>query len=123
MSLLSDTDLTYMRDTIGDMFPSTCTILSEALAADGQGGQTSTWGTVTQNVACRLDETVQTGKNDLVPFGEGLREAHRYILSLSHASTISPHDRVEIGSDTYTVISVNVGVSWKAVTRATLELI
>ncbi len=123
MSLLTDADLTFMRDTIEEMFPDTCTILSEAIAADGQGGQTSTWGTVSSSVACRFDEQQQRGSNLLVPAGAALRESHRYTLSLPHDTVISAHDRVEIGTDTYHVVSVNAGVSWQAVTRAVLELI
>lgn len=123
MGLLTDSDLSYLRTAIADMFPDTCTILSEALSADGQGGQTSTWGTVSQNVACRLDEQTQFSRNQLVPSGGGLRESHRYMLSLPYDTTINAHDRVEIGSNTYNVISVNVDVSWIGVVRAVLELL
>jgi hypothetical protein len=45
------------------------------------------------------------------------------MLSLAYDVTISAHDRVEIGSDTYHVISVNNAISWQAVTRAVLEAI
>ena len=123
MGLLSESDLAFMRDTIGEMFPDTCNILSEALASDGQGGQTSTWGTVASKVACRLDEQTQRGVNQLIPIAGALRESHRYQLSLPYDTIIAAHDRVEIGSSTYHVVSVNAGVSWQAVMRAVLELI
>ena len=123
MPLLTAADVTYMQSVIADMLPDTCNVLSEALAADGQGGQTSTWGTVTTNVACRLDEQTQRGANQLIPFGNALRESHRYILSLPYDTTINAHDRVEVGANTYHVVSVNAGVSWQAVMRAVLELI
>jgi hypothetical protein len=123
MGVLSDSDVAYMQGVIADMLPTTCNILSEALAADGQGGQTSTWGTVSANVPCRLDESGQTGGNQLVPVGGALREAHRFILSLSYDTVIGAHDRVECGGNTYHVISVNDNISWQAVARAVLELI
>jgi hypothetical protein len=123
LGLLTDADLAYMQSTIEDMFPAVCNILSEALASDGQGGQTSTWGTVASNVACRLDDQSARGINQLVPVAGALREAHRYILSLPHDITINTHDRVETGGNTYNVVSVNADVSWQAVTRAVLELI
>ena len=122
-TLLTDKDIAYMQDVIAVMLPDTCNILSEALASDGQGGQTSTWGTVSTSVACRLDEETGTRGNQLVPAGNALREAHRYMLSLPHDTTIGAHDRVETGGNTYNVISVNAGVSWQAVMRATLELV
>ena len=122
MGLLTDADLNYLRDTIEEMFPDVCTILSEARTPDGQGGQTPTWGTVATNVPCRFDE-IMAVSNALVPAGNGLREAHRYALSLAHDVTLGIHDRVEIGSATYNVVSVNENVSWQAVTRAALELV
>ncbi len=121
MSILSDADIAYMQSTIAEMLPDICNILSEALAPDGQGGQTATWGTVSTAIPCRLDEASQTGFNQLVPAGAALREAHRYLLSLPHDTTIGANDRVEIGNDTYHVISVNIDVSWLAVTRGVLE--
>jgi hypothetical protein len=123
MGLITDADLEMMRSTIEEMLPDTCNILSEALAPDGQGGQTSTWGTVSTAISCRLDEATQTGRTQLVPAGAALREAHRYILSLPHDTVIAAHDRVEISTATYNVVSVNDDVSWHAVMRATLELI
>jgi len=122
-TLLTDADLTYMQNVIADMLPDTCNILSEALAADGQGGQTSTWGTVSTSVACRLDEASQTGGNQLIPAGNALREAHRFVLSLPYDTVIAAHDRVEHDSNTYHVISVNDHISWQAVMRAILELV
>jgi hypothetical protein len=123
MGGLTSADLAYMRDTVGELLPDACTILSEALSADGQGGQTSTWGTIAINVPCRFDESGQTGGNQLVPAGGALREAHRYMLSLPQNTPIGAHDRVELGGATYNVVSVDVGVSWEVVTRAVLELI
>jgi hypothetical protein len=122
-TLLTDKDIAYMQDVIAVMLPDTCNILSEALASDGQGGQTSTWGTVSTGVACRLDESGQTGGNQLVPVAGALREAHRYMLSLPHDTTIGAHDRIEFAGNTYNVISVNDHISWQAVMRAVLELI
>jgi hypothetical protein len=112
-----------MQNVIADMLPTTCNILSEALAADGQGGQTSTWGTVSANVPCRLDEQSQRGINQLTTSGGALREAHRFVLSLPYDTTIGAHDRVECGGNTYHVISVNDNISWQAVARAVLELV
>jgi len=52
-----------------------------------------------------------------------LREAHRYTLSLPYNQSVAAHDRVEVGTNTYHVVSVNAGISWQAVTRAALELV
>lgn len=123
MSLLSAADLEMMRGIIEETLPDTCNILSESLTSDGQGGVTSTWGTATANAACRLDLQTDTRFGDLVQAGGALRKQQRPVLSLSHDVTIEAGNRVEIGGATYTVISTNVNTSWKAVARATLELI
>lgn len=121
-SLLTAADLAYMRDVVEDMFPDTCNILSESLTPDGQGGVTSTWGTVAGTVACRLDNETSRSGSVMVAAG-ALRQVHQYILSLPYNTSISTGNRVEISSTLYAVVAVNVNVSWKVVARATLEII
>jgi hypothetical protein len=122
MGLLSDADLAMMRDVIAQTLPDTCNVLSESLTPDGQGGVTSTWGTVAANVPCRLDSIVLRS-NMLMPVAGAQRQAHQFELTTPYDTTISTGNRVEVGSSTYTVVSVNVNVSWKASGRAVLELI
>jgi hypothetical protein len=45
------------------------------------------------------------------------------VLSVPYDTVISTGNRVEVGTTTYAVVAVNVNVSWKAVARATLEII
>ena len=121
MSLLTDADLTFMRDTIEEMFPDTCSILSETLLSDGQGGVSSSWGTVSSKVPCRLDDK-PAALNQLPFVAGGEKEAHQYQLSLASSATITAGDMVELNSLTYHVVSVNINQSWRAVSRAVVEL-
>lgn len=121
-TLISAADLSYMRATINETLPDTCNILSESIPHDGQGGVTSTWGTASGTVICRLDDLVRAS-NTAEPVAGALRAAHQYQLSLPYGSTISAGNRVEIGGASYTVVSVNANQSWMAVTRAVIELI
>lgn len=121
MSLLSTADLTMMRGIIDDLLPDTCNILSESLTSDGQGGVTSTWGVTASAVACRLDSATKQNQG-LTVIADGVRPEHEYYLSLPHDTEIVPGDRVEIGAYTFTVTTVNEGVSWVAVKRATLKI-
>jgi hypothetical protein len=122
MPLIVDSDLAYMRAMVLEMLPDKCNILSETITPDGQGGVSSTWGTASTNIACRLDDKA-LGTNQLVAIAIGLKAAHQYQLSLPYDATISAGNRVEISGATYTVINVNANQSWLAVTRAALELI
>jgi hypothetical protein len=123
MSLLSTVDLTMMRDIIDEMMPDTCSILSESLISDGQGGVTSTWGTVAIDVPCRIDLPTGRQFGDLINMTGALRQKQQFILSLPYDTAIVAGNRVESGGGAYTVINSNTGVSWKAVARATLEYI
>lgn len=121
-TMLNTAELTWMRAIVEDMLPDTCNILSESLASDGEGGVTSTWGTATQNVKCRIDSVVRAS-DQLIIAGGGQKAAHQYMLSLPHDTVISAGNRVELSGSTYTVVNVNDNQSWMAVGRAVLELI
>lgn len=121
MSLLSTADLEMMRGFIAETLPDTCNILSESLTSDGQGGVTSTWGVTAGTVACRLDSATKQNQG-LTIIADGVRHEQEYYLSLPHDTVITPGDRVEIGTYTFTTTAVNEGVSWVAVKRATLKV-
>jgi hypothetical protein len=117
MTTLSASELAAMRSAIAELLPDTATILSPTSAPDGYGGVTTTWGTATASVACRLDmkqgrETTSGGA--VTPFTS-------YTLSLPHDATINESWRVVVSSVTYAVTSVNSGQSWQAVKRCDLE--
>ena len=117
--MLSANDLAYMRDSIGELFPDTCTILSLSWSSDGAGGQTETWGTATSNVPCRVD--YQSGKESNK--GAALVPYQKAIISMAYDVTITPANRVTVGSNTFSIQAVNNGQSWQGVTRCTAELI
>lgn len=123
MAVLSTADLTMMRDVIEELLPDTCNILSESLTPDGQGGVTSSWGTAGSAIPCRIDQPTGRQFGDLIPVAGAVRKQQQFILSTPYDTVIVAGNRVETGGATYAVVSANVGVSWKAVARATLELI
>lgn len=119
MAQLSTGDLEYIRTAIEELLPDTCNILSSTFASDGAGGMTETWGTVGAAIACRLDairgnESIQ---------GARLAPQHAYVLTLAHDTTIDTESRVEVGSHTFTVVSVDEEKSWSGCTRVYLERI
>lgn len=52
--MLSDDELTAMQDTQALAFPDSARVYRRVSTADGQGGYTQTWPTVTHTYACRL---------------------------------------------------------------------
>lgn len=117
MTLLSSDELEYMRTAIEELLPDTCNILSATLSSDGAGGMTASWGTVGVAVPCRLDAI--RGNESVV--GGGLAPQHAYVLTLAHDATIDTDDRVEIGTYTFTVVSIDLEKSWAACKRVYLE--
>lgn len=116
---LTSAELTAMRTAVEDLLPDTCNILESTLTADGQGGNTEAWGTLSGGTAvdCRLDsKTAAEG----VAGGE-LQPYHAYILTLPNGTTITTDNRVEVGSNTFNVTSVDKEKSWSACVRAWLS--
>jgi hypothetical protein len=117
--MLSNSELAYMRDSIGELLPDTCNILSGTITPDGFGGVSLTWGTATASVACRLD-IVKSTEGEAVQ-AAGVRAYQEVRLSLPYDTTLTTTQRVQHGGFTYNVQSVNNDQSWIAVKRAILE--
>jgi head-tail adaptor len=116
--MLPADELDQIRTDLETTLPDTCNIMTLTRTSDSQGGWTEAWGTASTAVACRVDfiggqEAVQSG---------GLLPYTRAIVTLPHDTTITAQNRVEYGSNTYTVQAVNVG-SWLGVKRASVEKI
>lgn len=104
--------------------PDTGNILSLTRTSDGRGGWTEAWGTVTANVACRL-ELVQRNLGIGI---EGVNNASirpysTWILTLPHGTAFTTANRFEYGGEAYNVTEVNANSSWLPNVRATLEKI
>jgi hypothetical protein len=118
--LLSQRDLDQMRADVETLcLPDTCNILTSTLTNDGEGGQTIAWGTATANEICRLD--AYNGKEFVI--GGQLQPFHGFVLTLPYDATIEPAYRVEVGSKSYSVISVDGDKSWATTIRCALEVL
>lgn len=125
MSAIDTAMLSAMRDAIESLLPDTCNTLSPTHSADGQGGVTTTWGTVGTALACRLDVIQSRG---VLAGGEqntgGAIQAYAsYMLSVPYDTALEESYRVEHNGNLYAVKTVNNNQSWKAVVRAELSLL
>lgn len=118
MSLLSTDDLTYMRDSLEELLPGTCYILSTTNASIGGGEYSETWGTA-GTADCRLD--ARGGGEKLQ--GESTQPVFSFILTLPYDTTVSEANRIELDSAIYSITSIDTGKSWNASKRLTLERI
>ena len=116
--MLTSAELQFMRESIEQLLPDTCTILNNPVdVSNEEGGVVRTWGTVV-NVPCRLDM-----KSSSEPtIGGAVQMFTGYMLSLPYDQTIDEVDEVVINSIQYAVTSINSEQSWRAVKRVTLEV-
>lgn len=118
--MLTNSELAYMREAIGQLMPDTCNLLTATNTADGSGGITTTWGTASASVVCRMDyKTGAQQSEQLTAFS--VRPYSGFMLSVPYNTTINTEYRVEHGGFTYNVKAVNTDQSWIAVKRVVLE--
>jgi hypothetical protein len=123
-SRLTNAELNQMRADLEDVvLPDTCNLLTATNTADGVGGYTIAWGTVTTNVPCRIDPIVgrygQQAWEKVV--GGAVQPFERYMLYLPHDTTVTSHYRVEQGDNTYNIIGISLGASWPLYLQALVE--
>ena len=120
MSLLSDGEITSMRDAADSILPGSCVISRGSFSADGHGGQTVVWSNLA-TASCRLDArdreitTMMEGQ-----IAGGLNVVTRYTLYLKYNQDITEKDRVIFGGHTYEVTAVVADQSWIFARRAEL---
>jgi len=114
-----------MRSSINQLMPDTCNILSVTRSSDGMGGWSDAWGTATAGVSCRVDyrssNIGSSGRESIT--GGALLPYQMAVVSMPYDVTVTTEHRLEIGSNVFSIQSVNTGQSWKAVTRCTCELV
>lgn len=115
---LTSAELVAIQDTIEQLLPDTCAILTGTLTSDGMGGQSTVWGTTVASIACRLD--LLRGTENMV--AGAIQPFTRWVLTMPHDATILPAQRVVHNSITYNVVSgVNADASWQASKRCIVE--
>lgn len=119
MVSISTKELARIRDDIGDTLPDTCNILTATYSADSFGGFAQSWGTVYTNIPCRLDvikprEQVIDGRNT---------HYTQFTVSLPYDTTIAANNRLEISTNTYSVVGISPAKSWNMVKRAVVEAV
>jgi len=117
--MLTDAELAVMRDAVLELLPDTCNILSLTETSDGAGGWSEAWGTASAGISCRVD--YRSGREVIT--GGALMPYQSAVISMPYDVTITPANRVEVGTSIFSVQAVNQAQSWQVVTRVTAELI
>ena len=115
--LLQLNDLTYMRSEARLAMPDTVNVQRMAQTADGQGGFTTEWSNVYQNIPARL---TATGSSESLTAGR-MNSQPDFMLTVASDQSIEETDRVVHLNDTYEVQSVDSEKSWKLTTRCQMR--
>ena len=115
--LLQLNDLTYMRSEAKLAMPDTVNVQRMAQTADGQGGFTTEWSNVYQNIPARL---TATGSAESLTAGR-MNSQPDFMLTVASDQSIEETDRVVHLNDTYEVQSVDSEKSWKLTTRCQMR--
>lgn len=121
MSLLSSDELSAIRADVVRMLPDSCTILSPSDGVDSQGFPTTTWGTATANVACRLDPFSSMKPGEEVIISTALQARQKYLMTLPYNTAVTNRNRIAHNAYTYAVVSVDVDKTWPVSLRLVVE--
>jgi hypothetical protein len=114
--MIPDGELSAMRAELERTLPNVCNVLTVSYAVTG-GVSIPVLGTALANVACRLDH--KTGFEALA--GGAIQPYSKWILSVPHDTALTTANRVEIGTTTYSVKSVDPAKSWNLILRAEVD--
>ena len=117
--MLNAVELTSMRYDAELLLPSTCTIQTLGIVADGHGGMTKTWMNTYTSVACRLAPVQQSERTDAS--GGQFTVHSAWHLSVPYDQAIVTNNRVIYASDTYEVMQVDDDHDFRVLRRATLR--
>jgi len=115
---LTTSDLEWMQDSIEELLPDTCVILTQINTSDGQGGYITTWGTASVNEKCRIDP----GRKEMYEriSGARLEPFSWWQLTLRYDATITAQSRVIVNGATYNVVNFDDNKSWQSSLRVAL---
>lgn len=123
MTLISTSDLVWMRAQVAQTLPDTAIIKAVTTVSDGAGGRTPTWAAVTGGtVSCRIDPLGSSAAADAVIASQEAITTH-YQLTVPHDAPIAQNNQVEINSDVYEVVSLYEDHSWRVSRRAIVSII
>lgn len=116
--MLPDNELREMRNALESVMPSYCNLGTLTYSVDGAGNTTSTFGTQTANVKCRLD-AMDTREQVA---GGGVQVYNRYKLTIPYYESLTSGMQVEVDGTKYNVIG-NIFGNWYTCKRFVVEKI
>ena len=118
--MLTDAEFTEIRQAVEDSFPDTCTIQTRT-ETNTKGSVAITYANTYTAVPCRLMPTIREGREYVT--AQKVTAVGRFVLTIPHDQVIAATDRVVHGGQTYEVLGVYTGHSYRTARRADLALV
>ena len=118
--LLSDDQLSAMREDVARMLPGTAIIQSVTISIDAAGNAVETWTAVTGGtVSCRLDPNMSARQAERVGGAEGMKVD--YLLTVPYDAPLTDSVRISIDGEIYEIRQIADAHGWNVSRRAWLS--
>jgi hypothetical protein len=125
--ILSDQDLTELRDVVMALLPDTATVLDEVEVRDTTGGIKTTWSPRPDTIACRVGNVQQADQvaASTANLGRGNQVAGRMRVAITvpALTQLDIGDRLVVFGQTYTILGVLGPMSWELTRRLIAEVV
>ncbi len=119
--MLTQADLDGMIATVTSTLPSTCTLRTLGLTADGAGGWTETPTDVT--VACRVSPLATAGRDFEAVEGSKEISSVPWVLTFPAGTVVGPSDRVFHNDQRFEVVAESSDRTWELDVRMICRLV
>lgn len=119
---LSSSELDDIRSDVANLLPDICTIQQMTTTSNSVGESVRTYTNRGTAIPCRIDPEIdyQSAFEYLGGFSDLVKASAGFRLTVKHDQTVEITDRVICNGETYEVVAVDPGKSYKASTRASL---
>jgi head-tail adaptor len=113
--MLTQADITQMRETQAAALPDQCTIQRKSDPADSRGGQTVSYSDHATGVNCRLGRNAQSARPGVR--GDRTETPIPWVVTFAYNQDVQMTDRIVIDSRTFEVMSVEAHTDWMTALR------
>lgn len=110
-------DLAYMRASLEELLPDTCTIRTEALTTSDVGGQKRTSTDTYTAVPCRVGRITEQVRVGSRSHGDQPQEVADWMVTLPWDQTVALGNRIVTATRVLEIVDINADKSFKAGTR------
>jgi hypothetical protein len=115
--MLSDAQMTMMRNTANKSLPDTCDIVRNFPSEDLAGGQIDDWQTVANDIPCRMASLLGTSPSSEDNVGARITAENIWLLTLSWNQSVEQADQVHYKGKVFEVTYIGSPRTYQVLQR------